>query len=430
MIAEKHLVLQFLREKAERPGRLSDNKRWRPVFLDTARPQGISREDFDSCLGELEQDGLFLPRDSAFWGEVRFDLDDGARVGRPHILSLAATSRCNLRCVMCDHGVRHVEKEDFDETLFDNIGDFVDTAGMFDLTGLGEPMLSALFWKVIDRSPVETASKDDDFVITFNTNGTLLTDANIDRILSARVSKIRVSIDAPDEETFFKIRGTKLQPILNGLRLLIQKRNALGRRRPRVGVEMTIMRETIGKAAAMIYLCKDLGADFIEIWSLNALPQHVSEGWRVDKNGWSFSYSDQFLTASARLNATVESWYAIAEFQGVALATFMNGTHKSTSNFHEAAGTVSFLSLYNPEWREDSIKCPMPWNEARALYGGEIKFCCWQPGSIGSVRTEALADIWDGQEAREVRRDLLDGKIPRLCSGAACPYVKGMTAPD
>ncbi len=137
-----------------------------------------------------------------------------SEVFRPKIISLAMTSRCNLRCVMCDHGIRNVEKQDFDEALFGNIGDFIDTATMVDLTGLGEPLLSNLFWKILDRHPVSETTADDEFILTFNTNGTLLNERNIDRILSARVSKIRVSIDAADEATFQKIRGTKLSEIV------------------------------------------------------------------------------------------------------------------------------------------------------------------------------------------------------------------------
>lgn len=344
---------------------------------------------------------------------------------RPIILSLAITSRCNLRCVMCDHGSGHVKKEDFDEALFDNIGDFIDTTEMLDLTGLGEPMLSSLFWKILDNHKAVADTPDEKFFITFNTNGTLLSEENIDRILSACISKIRISIDAADAETFGKIRGTSLAAILSGTRRLIEKRNALGRYRPRIGIEMTVMKETVGNVTDMIDLVKKIGADFIEIWSLNALPEYISKKWIVEKNGWHFSYLDQQLIPSGDLDRAVDGWYAFAKNRDIPLATFINGANRSSDGFQWAAGTVSFLSLVEPEWEENSIRCPMPWNEMRVLYNGEVKACCWQPGTIGDVNAGPLQSIWDGDNFREMRKSLIDGKIPVLCSGAACPYLQG-----
>jgi MoaA/NifB/PqqE/SkfB family radical SAM enzyme len=58
----------------------------------------------------------------------------------PRIVSMTMTSRCNLRCVMCDRGIRNVKKEDFKADLVDMAGDFIASASLVDLTGLGEPM--------------------------------------------------------------------------------------------------------------------------------------------------------------------------------------------------------------------------------------------------------------------------------------------------
>jgi hypothetical protein len=69
------------------------------------------------------------------WQESRPNRRIMSDVFRPKILSMAMTSRCNLRCVMFDHGRRHDEKQDFDENLFNNIGNFIDSATMVDLTG-------------------------------------------------------------------------------------------------------------------------------------------------------------------------------------------------------------------------------------------------------------------------------------------------------
>ncbi len=356
-------------------------------------------------------------------------------VFRPKIISLAMTSRCNLRCVMCDHGIRNVEKQDFDEALFANIGDFIDTATMVDLTGLGEPLLSNLFWKILDRHPVSETTADDEFILTFNTNGTLLNERNIDRILSARVSKIRVSIDAADEATFQKIRGTKLSEIVVGTQRLIEKRNSLHRVRPRIAIEMTVMKETLGKVPAMVDLCKKIGADFLEVWSLNSYPEHTMKDWIVMKNDWTFSYPDQSLASIPHddLIEAVDSYHRYADERQVPIASYVEGIRKASDNFPRETGIVSLISgegFARPPipWRDDSLKCDMPWQELRITYEGDVYACCWQPGPIGNIREATLESVWNGEAMRELRQELIDGKIPKLCSGAACSHVKGQLA--
>src|SRR5260370_10480929 len=102
----------------------------------------------------------------------------------PMLISLAMTARCNLRCVMCDHAISKIEKKDFDPALIDQIDDFIAKAEIVDLTGLGEPLLSSLFWDILDRFPAAAGEKP---FLMFNTNGTLLNGANIARMLRSRV---------------------------------------------------------------------------------------------------------------------------------------------------------------------------------------------------------------------------------------------------
>lgn len=346
-------------------------------------------------------------------------------IDRPQILSMAVTSRCNLRCVMCDHGLRNIPKEDFDEALLGNIGDFIDAAIMVDLTGLGEPLLSAFFWRVIDKYQIGPETRDEDYVLTFNTNGVLLTNDRAERILNSRVSKIRVSIDASDAETFYKIRGTDLNQILDNVRWMISRRNELDRSRPRIGIEMTVMKDTFHKTRAMIDLTKEIGADFIEIWSLNALREDTKAEWIVERDGWNFVYAEQEISflSPASVNEHVRSLRRYADRKGVAILMFLEGVNYESPNFHEQAGTTLLQ-------RRPQFGCDLPWIEARIVPNGEVRTCCWQTGSIGNIKDHTLDEIWSGAEMQELRQGILDGKIPRVCGGSACSYVKGRSADE
>jgi MoaA/NifB/PqqE/SkfB family radical SAM enzyme len=349
----------------------------------------------------------------------------------PKIISMTMTSRCNLRCVMCDHGIRNVKKEDFKADLVDKAGDFISSASLVDLTGLGEPMLSDLFWRILAKFPVSAEPTDKEFFLTFNSNGTLLNTRNIERILLSRVRKIRISIDSPDPELFGRIRGTDLAPIVAGLRNLIAQRNALGRKFPRIGVEMTLMRANLDGLHPMVELCADLGADFLEVWSLNQVSEESRKNWQVQKNDWTFDYTEQMVDNlhDGILSAAIDSLYDEAAKRGLSISTLILGNWRATGELF--ADNHQFFGEKQPtgRWQEKSIKCNLPWKELRITYDGDVFACCWGPAPIGNLRTQTLEDIWKCVAIEDMRTDLINGVIPRLCSGAACPEIKGRRRP-
>lgn len=67
----------------------------------------------------------------------------------------------------------------------------------------------------------------------------------------------------------------------------------------------------------------------------------------------------------------------------------------------------------------------MPFLEMFIHYDGEAHPCCWSPRPVGDLRDNTLEEIWHGDVMQSVRGDLVEGKVPAICSGAACPYLKG-----
>jgi MoaA/NifB/PqqE/SkfB family radical SAM enzyme len=331
-------------------------------------------------------------------------------VRAPRIVSITATSRCNLRCVMCDHGLRRVEKQDFDAALIDRIGDFYASADVVDLTGLGEPLLSDFFWATLDRNPARNGKG----VFMFNTNGTLLTDRNIERILAADVRRLRVSIDSPDPATFSAIRGTELAPIVAGARKLVQRRT---RQAPLIGIEMTVMRRNLHQVPAMIDLAKDIGVDFFEAWSVNEISGDTLKAWALP----GFTYADELLSTLPReaLKATVHGWSDHAAAIGMPAGFIILGDGVGTADYpHEDWSTAEPVA-----WQEDSIRCTLPWTELRTDYDGGVTACCWGPKKLGNLREETMAEIWNGPTMQTMRADLLAGRVPEPCKGAACQFI-------
>jgi len=339
---------------------------------------------------------------------------------KPEIISMTVTSRCNLRCVACHHVFGNVKKEDFDTTLVAKTDDFLSSALLVDLTGLGEPLLSPVFWEILERYPVTETTTDRDFQLNFNSNGTLLTRETIQKILKARVRIIRISMDAADPDLLWQIRGAKLNEVVNGLQTLISERNKLRRRYPLIGVQMTLMRLNVQQVAPLIDLCSSMGVDFFEVWPLNELPEHMLEIWSVNRRGWSFNYRDEMLSALPpdELKCIVSRFHEYAHLKGVPIASLIQANPLCSEDFPRTECKDVAI-----EFNDDSIRCSMPWKELRIKGNGDVHVCCWGPKPVGNLQNDTIENIWNGKAIQETRRDLIAGRTPRLCQGAACPYL-------
>jgi sulfatase maturation enzyme AslB (radical SAM superfamily) len=153
-------------------------------------------------------------------------------------LIIEPTNTCNLKCTFCFVTEGMNRKEGFmGFGLFKKIID--DTPGLEHLCmhNWGEPLLNKDIFRMFDYA-AQSGIKH----IVMNTNGTLLTDKMIDRIVASPLSIIRFSIDG-SAETFKKIRGVDLANIEKNIIKLKEKKDAL---RPELsmGVVFTVEEDT------------------------------------------------------------------------------------------------------------------------------------------------------------------------------------------
>ena len=153
-------------------------------------------------------------------------------------LIIEPTNTCNLRCTFCFVTEGMKRPEGFMELdLFKKVID--DSPGLEHLCmhNWGEPLLNKDIFKMFDYAHSAGVKH-----IVMNTNGTLLTDKMIDKIVDSPLSIIRFSIDG-SAETFKRIRGVELEKIEKNILKLKEKKAA---RRPALGmgVVFTVEAET------------------------------------------------------------------------------------------------------------------------------------------------------------------------------------------
>lgn len=232
----------------------------------------------------------------------------------PGLVALEVTTRCNLKCVMCPHGIGAIaQPRDADPDVVSALLPAIMQAETVHLNGVGEPMLSETFWSLIDLLKGRKGPK-----IDFNTNGLLLTDRNIARLSGAPLGTVLVSFDAARADTYRRIRGGAFDKLVDGTRRLVSTLSDCAQ----IKGTFVVMRENIGEMTAFVDLARDMGLKSVWFGTLTD-PAISRDTWVVERaSGWQFRYSEQML---ARDSEELRNAVRAARIHGEALGIAVDG---------------------------------------------------------------------------------------------------------
>jgi MoaA/NifB/PqqE/SkfB family radical SAM enzyme len=207
----------------------------------------------------------------------------------PKDLVIGVTTVCNLKCVMCPHGLGAIKSpRHLDISYAEKLEPFIARAHRVELVGIGEPMLAPLFWKII-----EVAKKYPSAFLRANSNGHFLNEINIERLVDSTFSELSISLDAATPETYRKIRGSNLEGVTEKIRALCKRRREKNNSRLDITLNFILMRTNIHEIVQFAEMAADLGATTVVYSQLSAMAG--SDKWTVNKPNWTFVYSEEML---------------------------------------------------------------------------------------------------------------------------------------
>jgi len=196
----------------------------------------------------------------------------------PARLFIETTTACDLRCIHCDvtndpeYGMFSLPYSYFEqiEPLLRALRPEVQ------LSGHGETLLHKRFLDLFDAVLAAGCR------VEFQTNGTHLTGALIDRLLAGAgpdgLFQIKLSLDAASAGLFNRIRaGADFDSFVATMRSLRDAKARLGTRYPIVGFVFTAMRMNVHELPAVARLAGDLGADWLVATELCEPPSLAGE---------------------------------------------------------------------------------------------------------------------------------------------------------
>lgn len=290
------------------------------------------------------------------------------------------TTRCNFTCGFC--AGRAMPQGDLD---WDHFAGFLDAHPELvhvELQGEGEPMLHPRFFDMVE------ACRARGIRVGLITNGSLLSEDRVERLLGLGVASIHVSMESRDPRQFEAIRGGKFSKVHDGLVRLVERRHALGLAEPVVGLTVTVLRDTIAALDGICRLYAELGLD----GGVVAQPLQTMPAYRRH-------YRTEI--AAQLLPATI-----MPRFGELRRLLAQRAPVRKTEHFF-------YFSLFAGN---DGSACPWLERGAYLAQDGRVTGCCF-------MKDESLGPIDDPRAIvaqRETLREALNsGNIPDACKGCS-----------
>jgi len=302
-------------------------------------------------------------------------------LAKPNTVTLTLTSKCNLRCIMCDHWkLKKQEELSLKEIkiLIDQIKEW--DVKEIELSG-GEPFMRKDLWEIIEYA----SSKGLEMNIT--TNGTLLDEKNIKELFNYKVNRLQISLDGigKTQDKIRNIKGTYKKIVntvkrINNLRK--QKKSNL-----KINATTVVMQQNIHELTNLIITTKELGFDSITFQPVN--DSNLAIGKKRTYN-------------PLKVKDLKELDYQINQIIQI---------RKKDRYIGNSIVYLESIKDYFRNKKLSKIKCYSGFISAIITPQGRIWTCM---GDYGDLKKQFIQQAWQSKEANEKRRLIKKCKNPCL----------------
>jgi radical SAM protein with 4Fe4S-binding SPASM domain len=281
--------------------------------------------------------------------------------GLPASISIEPTTSCNLRCPECPSGLRSFTRPTgmMSSTTFEKIiNELHEHLSYLILYFQGEPYLNPLF-----LDAVRYASDRKIYTAT-STNAHFLTKENAEATVKSGLSRIIISMDGSDQESYEKYRvGGNLEKVLDGIERLTKAKRELKSHAPFIILQFLVFKHNIHQIAEIRKMAKVLGVNKLELKTAQVYNYEKGSDLIPDNDRFSrykLNGNDQYSIKNDHLNKCWKMWHS----------------------------------------------CVMTWD-------GNIVPCCFDKDAkytMGNINEQSFREIWNGERYQEFRSRLFTGR--------------------
>jgi radical SAM protein with 4Fe4S-binding SPASM domain len=333
---------------------------------------------------------------------------------KPLHVAIPTGDRCNLRCIFCTDRSPATKYVDLTFEQFLRFTEPLEYASMVQLYGWGEPFANPEYERMFDYVAEHYAGTR----IYISTNGTLLTEQWVEKILSYGKCLINVSLNAATRETYVRLTQADLfQRVIDNVNRLVRARAERDVRDLVLSLSFVAIRPNIHELADFVALSDKLGIRYVVLQDLSILEERH---WEL------FLENDEEKARQSFLAAAEE-----ARSRGVYLDSF---THYPVTYFSQERSDYAQLELPRdclPVWEQDGDtlfypqpgECYEPYQTFLISQNGAVTTCCRAREVMGNLVEQSFDEVWNGEVYRYYRRTINTFRPPQAC--VSCPVKMG-----
>jgi radical SAM protein with 4Fe4S-binding SPASM domain len=339
------------------------------------------------------------------------------RAFAPINVLLLLTYRCNLRCKMCyyynesekSNTLSLIEKRKSEELTLEQIKKLIDEISAMGVKVLtlhgGEPLVHK------DLFAISKYAYSKGLLVNFFTNGILLDEATIEKIIDARINAITISMDGP-ERIHDNVRGLQgaFAKIINGI-AIFKKKEKEGLPIPKLSLVTSVSALNEDSVVELFGTIRSTG---VKQWSIALVTN--------DSNKLSESTKKMLGLSSANVQGDLSGLSEdIINLDTKKMFRIRDELkkEKADADIQIDFPTERFINNFADPSFNESDNCLAPWARAVISPYGEVNPCIMLSmidANMGNIKEKSFREIWNGGKFIEFRKTLKkNGTLP-ICS--------------
>jgi radical SAM protein with 4Fe4S-binding SPASM domain len=336
----------------------------------------------------------------------KYGINRPFKLAAPFLVVWNYTNACNLRCKHC---YQSASKPLPDELTLDEKKDIIDQLAENDVVALafsgGEPLMAPDFFEIANYA------SHNNMYVTLATNGTLLTEKTVDKLVKCGVKYVEISLDAATPEIHDNFRGIEgaWKRTLEGIKNAVESDELF------VCIASTITQHNFKEVNALIDLAQELGTK--RFLAFNFIP--TGNATNIKGIDLTPIMREELLeTLYQRLkNGGLEVMTTAPQFSRVCMSKSKNIIASAHFGTYETSDKTHMLADFIGGCGAGRLYCAIQPN-------GIVTPCVYIPVEVGDLRTESFMNIWENSSTlKDLRkRDELLGNCSKcdfknVCGG-------------
>jgi len=321
-------------------------------------------------------------------------------------IQVEVSSHCNASCAYCPHTVYHdiwVNRH-LSLPAFRRLLPAIANTDLLFLQGWGEPFLNPYIFSMI------ALAKKTGCRVGTTTNGMLLDDKKIKRLIKCGIDIISFSIAGLNDGNDTSRRGTRLKTVLDVIRNINQMKINHGLTKPAIHISYLLLRSALKDLMRIPDVLSDMGINQVVISTLDFVPTRQFENETLcPVNAVEFKELHSVLDEVKKL-AKDKGLHVHYNLGRADRPQRICSENPQRSFYVSSDGTVSPCVFTN-----------LPVSDISYVFRGRM--LPYKRLAFGNIKNNSISAIWRQKEYAEFRRSFDTGQLNSVCGNCHKLYI-------